>query len=91
MTHQRWVCRDCEREWLYAHHWTPEQGCPACRSMQVEQVTYQAAFPGADVPRSGATEMSAVAPVAPVVQKPPTALIADEERNWAIELSGMGQ
>jgi hypothetical protein len=77
MTHTRWHCATCAREWVYAHHWSPEQGCPGCHSSQVTQVTYQPLFPGGDLPRD---------PVAPT---PPAVVIVEEERNWAIELSGV--
>lgn len=48
----RWLCLDCAREWLYAHHWSAADGCPACQSHAIEPRTYQPAFPGADVPRT---------------------------------------
>lgn len=52
MTDQiRWFCRDCAREWVFAHQWTSDRGCPACQSMAIEQRQYRAEFPGGDVPR----------------------------------------
>lgn len=76
MTQIRWYCRACTREWVYAYHWTPAQGCPACRSAAIEQVTYQPVFLGADIPRDGTTQMT---------DEP---IAVDAERNWAVELSG---
>lgn len=31
--------------------WTPDYGCPACRSMDIATVSYRPNFPGADIPR----------------------------------------
>jgi len=76
MTHTRWHCDNCDREWVYAHCWSPEDGCPGCHSLDIAQVTYQAEFPGGDLPRADAP------PITPPV------IVVEEERNWAIELSG---
>ena len=49
MTQKRWQCLACQREWVYATNWEAAQGCPMCKVQTIEQVTYDAAFPGADI------------------------------------------
>ncbi len=95
MTQRRWFCQACQREWLPganaagANQWTPEQGCPGCRSAAIAEVQYQSAFAGGDIPREHHAPPLIPAPVEPVAQAPPLVLIAEEsERNWAVELSG---
>ena len=72
----RWFCSACQREWVDAVAWKPEDGCPACRSTAIEQVTYAPVFPGSDIPREKAAEIAAE-----------PAAVAVPERNWAVELS----
>lgn len=50
MTQTRWFCIDCQREWVYAHHWDTA-ACPLCLSPKIEQRTYTPAFAGSDIPR----------------------------------------
>lgn len=49
--------------------WTETDGCPKCGHQGIRQVTYDAAFPGADLPRP------ALAPIAP------TPIVVPERRN----------
>lgn len=44
----RWRCDGCKRQWVYAHGWNVDDGCPACKGTSIRQVSYDAAFPGAD-------------------------------------------
>jgi len=61
MEQRRWICRNCNREWVWAHDWDEANGCPVCQGIEkregadVERVVYSAAFPGSDVPRGDAT------------------------------------
>ena len=48
MTHRRWYCPECRRQWLYANRWIPGSNCPACGGQYVQQVDYDAPFPGGD-------------------------------------------
>jgi hypothetical protein len=40
---QRWRCRECFREWAYAHEWN-ECNCPACGSPEIERVEFKGLF-----------------------------------------------
>lgn len=44
----RWYCPDCLRQWVYARNWEPGATCPTCGGVQVQRVSYPAAFPGGD-------------------------------------------
>ncbi len=86
ITHRRYLCATCDREWLPnasaagADPWTPEMGCPGCRSSKIAVVDYQPSFLGGDIPRASfAAQLQAAA--APIV--------AEEDRNWALELSAV--
>lgn len=82
MLHSRWYCHGCHREWVYAHHWHVSDGCPICRG-DVTQETYDAAFPGADLPRSGVstppplTERAAL----PTIEAQRSAVIAMQDET----------
>lgn len=61
MTHRRWLCADCDREWLGPDEtlsvsngvkWRPEDGCPGCQSPHIAQVVYTPEFRGGDIRRS---------------------------------------
>ena len=67
MAQQRHFCRDCQREWLFARQWDGET-CPACGSRAIDVVVYTPAFPGADIPRTPETVLTAAAPAEPVVR-----------------------
>ncbi len=51
MTHERWFCPACTREWVWAHAWDESQGCPTCHAAPVERVTYSSRMRGFDIPR----------------------------------------
>jgi len=87
-TQTRWFCENCEREWVYAHGWAPEHGCPACHATGIRKESYQPQFPGADLPRKGpiTPELAAAGfayHVADVAER-----VADrEEKNRTLALS----
>lgn len=63
---RRWLCRDCHREWLDVSEtamgcepWTPDKGCPRCRSAAIEERRFQPTFPGGDIPRAAAPAIPA--------------------------------
>jgi len=64
-TQTRWLCGGCGREWVYAHNWNVDQGCPLCGHQGIRRETYDAAFPGADLPRGAAALTPAPAAIAP--------------------------
>ena len=50
MTHTRWTCDSCRREWVKALAFNGvDCPMPGCGSTQIRQETYHAAFPGADM------------------------------------------
>lgn len=58
MEQTRWLCDVCAREWLYAHDWTPEMGCPGCHASRIQAVRYRPAFRGGDIVRSTVLQVS---------------------------------
>lgn len=106
MMHTRWFCHTCRREWVFALSWQPEDGCPGCHGSQVEHVTYTAAFPGGDLPRSRAEQLANAlshqltedltglpAPSDAVTSAPPLTLVAapeDEIDDRWVKLGGEG-
>lgn len=71
---QRWLCGTCRREWVYAHAWQPDHGCPGCHSSAIEQVEYVPAFAGGDIPRENAQMLRAVADLRAVAAEMPLTL-----------------
>jgi hypothetical protein len=61
---KRWLCADCHREWRppmpddmvmgEPARWTPEAGCPCCKSLAISLVEYEPPFRGGDIPRPDA-------------------------------------
>ena len=100
----RWLCRTCQREWLPgtnaagANPWHPDDGCPGCRSAAIEEVEYQSAFPGADIPRGSDrfppldSVVTLGSPPPAVAQAPPHALIdANETAALAAQWEALGR
>lgn len=58
--HRRWLCASCQREWVYAHGWDADDGCPGCHASDISYVAYQPAFFGGDIPREAAPVPGAV-------------------------------
>jgi hypothetical protein len=79
MTQRRWLCRSCDREWVFAAEWTPDAGCPICHAATIEQVLYTPIFPGADIPRMPPAAQLVVAPLIVTPQPVPLPLYDDAE------------
>jgi len=78
MTHKRWYCADCRREWVMALAWD-EATCPRCASAHIERVTYTPIFPGADYHHPSVGEVTIQpSPVPPAID-PKRVLIAENQ------------
>lgn len=90
MTHTRWFCQHCQREWLPnanaagAFPWTPDCGCPGCQSHAIQEITYTPSFPGGDIPRPGAPpiDFTPANATRDPVTAPPTVLLAQEDDDF---------
>ncbi len=79
MRQRRWLCRSCQREWVYST--VGDVPCPACGSSDVDVAVYHSAFPGDDMPRTPAASLmlDAVAMDVLISSATPLALIGSGE------------
>lgn len=74
ITHRRWLCDTCHREWLFARNWTEHDGCPGCHGSAIRLVEYRAE-PGGDIPRGEVRPVLDAAPTAVAAQPAPLTLV----------------